>query len=298
MTYVLMAAVVLLSSFQTLLTALYSNKYPGKKELATPVFGVVECVGVILVTLIFTGFRVALSPTTVLVGVLNGFALFAFNIGIIGGGTRGSFAFLNVSIMFGGIVVPMVYTVLWLHEMPSVMQLISIVVMLVAMVLINYEKSDGKRAGIVYYVMCLLVFLGNGFYSIFLKLQERYDATLIAAGGEKQSMEMVMITYLMMGVLSLIYLLIKEKGQAPKAFKQTKISALFFALAVLVVALAVNVIVVVIPLMNAAVFFTVNAGGVIVLTSIYSIVIFKEKPSVTKVIGLILAAASIVALSL
>ena len=63
-------------------------------------------------------------------------------------------------------------------------------------------------------------------------------------------------------------------------------------------ALAINILVLVIRMVNTAVLYTVENGGVLVLSAIYSFIFFKEKPQLLKVIGIILAAVSITVLSI
>ena len=46
--------------------------------------------------------------------------------------------------------------------------------------------------------------------------------------------------------------------------------------------------------MDSSVFFTIDSGGVLVLSILYSLVLFKEKPTWEVVVGMVIAVASIV----
>ena len=69
-------------------------------------------------------------------------------------------------------------------------------------------------------------------------------------------------------------------------------------LCLLSAAAAINLLVFILPLVNTAVLYTTDNGGVLVLSCVYSVLIFKEKLTPSKLAGMILAVASIVALSI
>ena len=58
-----------------------------------------------------------------------------------------------------------------------------------------------------------------------------------------------------------------------------------------------NALVSVLPLVNVSIFYTVENGGVLLLSALYSIFLFREKPTVSGIIGIILAILSITILS-
>ena len=73
---------------------------------------------------------------------------------------------------------------------------------------------------------------------------------------------------------------------------------IWLVLSLLSAALAVNVLVLCLPLVNTVILYTVECGGVLVLASLYSYFIFKEKFDTAKIIGIVLAVISITALSI
>ena len=108
MSTILIAVIILLYSFQTLFCTLFNDRYTGSKAASPYVFCVVEAIAIPLVSLAFNGFRFAPSGLTVLLGVLNAAMLFVYNTSLIAAGRRGSYAFLNVMMLFGGILIPIV----------------------------------------------------------------------------------------------------------------------------------------------------------------------------------------------
>ena len=290
MSFMLIAGLIFLYSLQSLFQKFYNDRFPGRPGLASPVFCVYESVAIALVTLAFAGFHVTFSLPTAIIGLCNAAALYVYNTAIMRAGALGSYAFMNVALLFGGILVPMGYSVFFLREVPSLLQFAAIGVMLVSFVLMNLEDIKMKGTGLAYYGFCLLLFLSNGFYSTFIKLQSVVK--------NDESNEMIILTFLGMGAIAFIRLAVREKKAAPAAFRVGKTCAVPLAACLVVAALAINALVFIIPMVNAVVFYTVEAGGVLLLSALYAVVFFKEKPSPFKIAGIVLAALSITALSL
>lgn len=289
MSVLLIVLIVILYSLQTLFCTLYTNNYPGKAENASPVFCVLESVAIAAFTWAWIGFKFELSPMTLLFGVLNAVALFGYNTSLIKASAKGSYAFMNVAMLFGGILVPLLYTTIFLGDTLSWYRYLAIGLMLVSFVLMNYKEIKLKDTHWTYYVFCALLFICNGMYGTFLKMQSDYDVS--------QKNEMIILTYGIMGAIAFVQLAFKEKKATFNAFRMSKKAMLPLVLCLVSAALAINILVMVIPMVNTAVLYTVENGGVLVLSAIYSFVFFKEKPQVMTILGILLATISITILS-
>jgi drug/metabolite transporter (DMT)-like permease len=94
-------------------------------------------------------------------------------------------------------------------------------------------------------------------------------------------------------------LVAKEKAATLKSFKLNKKSLFWLILCLASAALAINCLVLVVGIVeNTAILYTIENGGVLIVSALYSIFLFKEKPTVAKICGILLAAASMVVLSL
>lgn len=288
----LILLIVVLYSLQTLFCTMYTNKYPGKPENASPVFCVLESISIALFTWAWIGFKFELSPITLLLGTLNAVVLFTYNTSLIKASSKGSYAFMNVAMLFGCILVPLMYTTIFLGDKLVWYQYAAIALMLVSFILMNYKdfKKKSERTPWIYYVFCALLFLSNGMYGTLLKMQSDYN--------ESQKNEMIILTYGIMGIIAFIQLAFKEKKDTFKAFKMSKNAVLPLALCLASAALAINILVLVIPMVNTAVLYTVENGGVLILAAVYSFLFFKEKPQLSTILGIITAAVSITVLSL
>ena len=286
----LIVLIVVLYSLQTLFCTMYTNNYPGKSENASPVFCVLESVAIAIFTWAWIGFKFELSTMTLLFGVLNAVALYGYNTSLIKAGAKGSYAFMNVSLLFGGILVPLMYTSIFLGDTLHWHQYVAIGLMLVSFVLMNYKEMKLKDTHWSYYVFCALLFVCNGMYGTFLKMQSDYDVN--------QKNEMIILTYGIMGIIAFVQLAFKEKKDTFKAFRMSKKAILPLVLCLASAALAINILVLVIPMVNTAVLYTVENGGVLILSAVYSFLFFKEKPHLTTILGMIIAAVSITVLSM
>ncbi len=287
----LLAVLTVLHSFQTLFCTLYTSRYPGRSELASPVFCVLQSIVIALFTWVCSGFVTEAAPLTIVFGVLNALMLFGFNTSLMKAGSLGSYAFMNMMLLFGGILVPVIYSALFVAgESLSGLQLLAIGLMLLAFVLMNIKDIRLKGTKPVYYVYCLILFLSNGFYSTLLKMQSVYCV--------EQKDAMVVISYALMGVIALIQLCFKERKNTFKAFRLSRKSVLPLVLSLISSALAINVLTRVIPMADAATLFTVDNGGVLILAAGYSFLIFKEKLNQTKILAMVLAVVSILIFSL
>ncbi|MBR6502425.1 MAG: EamA family transporter [Clostridia bacterium] len=281
----LIIGLVVIYSLQTLFCKFYSDNYPGKTELSSPVLCVTQSIAIALLSFAFAGFRFEISLLSFVFGALNAAVLFGYNTSLIKAGERGSYAFMNMMMLFGGIFVPLVYTSITIGTFPSLIQCVAIVTMIVACLLMNIENVKLGGAKISYFVFCVLLFLFNGLYGVLLKAQEQHNSN--------ESQEMVIISYGLMGVIALIQLLCKEKKATLKAFCLNKKSAIYLALFLIISGLAVNVLVLLLEQVDATVLYTVDNGGVMMLSAVYSITLFKEKATPLKIIGIIIAIASL-----
>lgn len=239
MNFIYIGLIILLYSFQTLFCKLFSDRYPGKTGLSSPVFCIIEAAFITLTTFAFNDFQFHVSPLTILFGLLNGLILFGYNTSLIKAGTLGSYAFLNVCLLYGAILVPSAYGIIFLQENINLLKIIGILMMLIACVFMNWDEIKLKGSSIKYYIFCILLFLFNGAYCSIIKMQTIYH------NEEKQSM--IMITFALMGIIALVNLLCTEKENTLQAFKLSKNCLPFLILCLISATLAINLLMYILP---------------------------------------------------
>lgn len=280
-------------SFQSLFTRLYSANYAGTdSSKATPVFTVCYGLFIAAASFLLGGMSFAPSWQTWGLGLLNAFMLVLYNTSMIEAGNRGSYSFLMVSSMFGGILVPMFIGVCFLGESLKGLQIVAVVLMLVALVLMNVRTISFKGASKAYYLWCIALFMSNGLYGAIQNLQAQ-----VMNGAERT--EMLTILYACSALTVIIPEVVRGRGKALKeGFKMGKKAAIFLLICCLSATAAANLLLYILTLMDSSVLYTIDSGAVLVVSILYSLVLFKEKPTWEQVIGMAVAVASIVLINI
>lgn len=303
----LIITIIVLYTLQTLFCTLFDRKYKGREDLSSSVFCILQGAFIVVFTLVWMAFDINASPSgfsaewigfnfspsffTIAIGILNATVLFGYNTALIKAGAKGSYAFMNVAMLFGGILIPAIYEMFTGHAL-ELYHYIAIVVMFIAFILMNYTDMKFKGTTLLYYVYCFILALCNGLYGTFLKIQSVY--------AENENNEMIIITFGGMGLIALIQLALKEKKQMFSAFKMGKAAVLPMILCFIVAATAINVYMILIPLLGnvVTILYTLDNGGVLVLSAISSVIFFKEKMNSFKLVGIILSVLGIITLAL
>lgn len=284
---VLLAVLVMLYSFQSLFLRLYTASRGGKGEMQ---FSVVYGMFAGICTLAVNGFSYAPSWITVLLGVINAAVLLTYNISMGRAGGMGSYAFMMICVLTGGILLPMVYDALYLKNSFSAVQIAAVAIMIAAFIVLNLDGIKEKKSGR-YLLFCLILFIANGAYGIFMNLQQTLmDFT--------QRSEMIITTFLGMGLVTAVSAMVKSPKELVNGFSMKPVSALYMFLSALSATIAVNMLLWAMKTINLTVLNVVNNGGVLVMSSVFAFALFKEKMTARKLIGVGLACASIVMLSL
>ena len=281
-TTTMVSAMILLYTMQSFFCRIYTDNYPGEKHNASPVYTVVSGLSVAIITFAFTGFSFSAKPITLLLGVLNAVALFGYNYFIIKASQRGSYSVMMVFLIAGGIVLPALVANIAFGDKISLLKALSIIVIFASVYLISYKKEEQseekKKARMLFLLICFALAICNGAYGAFLDVQQRLTGV-----GEKE--EMVIVTFLLAALSSTITLFVANKKETPKAFVQSKRSLVFLIACSIVCALAINVMVYVLKLVEVTVLYTFDNAGVMLLSVIASRVFFKEKLTPINIIG-------------
>lgn len=290
---VLVSLMILFFSFQSLFTRLYSANYAGPDAgKATSVFSVCYGVFIAAASFLLGGMTFAPSWQTILLGLLNAGMLILYNTSIIEAGNRGSYSFLMVASMFGGILVPMAIGLIFLGETLSGLQIVAVLMMLISLVLMNVRSISFKGASKSYYLWCIALFFANGLYGAILNLQAE-----VMDGAQRT--EMLTILYLCSALAVVITECVKGQGkQLLSGFKMGKKSALFMVITCLSATAAANLLLYILTLMSSSVLYTIDSGAVLVVSILYSLILFKEKPTWEVVLGMAIAVASIVLINI
>ena len=291
----LVSAVILLYTMQNLFCRIYTGYYPGQKHNASPVYTVISGLTVAVVTFFFAGCSFSASPLTVLFAVLNAAALVGYNAFIVKASQTGSYSILMVFAIAGGISIPALVARIGFGDPLSVLKALSLVGIFVSVYMVSYKKeedSEEKRKNrAVFLLVCTGLAICNGAYGTLLDVQQRIT-------GESEKEEMVIMTFLIGAVVAAVQLILSERKNSFSAFKQSKRSVVFLVLCAVISALAINLMVYIIRLVDVTVLYTFDNSGVMVLSVLASWVLFKEKLLPINIIGCLMMCAALVGVAL
>lgn len=291
---ILIVVVTVFFSFQSMLARKFTENYEGPNPGdASQVYNILYGTLIALFTLCIGGFRFSPSRVTLLFGLLNACILVTYNTALVSASVRGPFSFMMLSLLSGGILVPMLYNMV-LGEQLSALQISGIGVLMASIVCMNLQglSFQGQKPTRLYFLLCAILFLANGFYGQIMNLQQT-----ALAGQERE--EMIIVTYLGTAVLATLLLLAKSKSRFATGFRTGKKALLFGVGACVVATTATNLLVYLIPQVESVtILYAIDNCGVMLLSALYSILLFREKPTPVQVVGMSLSVASIVLLSL
>jgi drug/metabolite transporter (DMT)-like permease len=158
MSAILIAFLITLSTFQSLLCRKYSEHYPGEEAMSSPVFSVVSGLIVALVSFAFAGFSFSVQWPTLVLGIANAVTLFLYNTCMIKASNSGPYSVLMTCMLAGGIIVPAVVNFFAFGTLLSIIQIISIVVIFAAIYIVSYKEGEGKGS-LGFYLACVGLFL-------------------------------------------------------------------------------------------------------------------------------------------
>ena len=292
-TALLLLLMVLLFSFQSLFTRLYSRSYAGAdRNASVPVYSVCYGLFIALCSLISGSFRFHPSGTTLLLGAVNALVLLVYNTAMIRGGNLGSYAFLMLSSLFGGIALPLIVGVLFLGEVLSALQWTAVAVMIAAIVLMNSQGLKTKKARRGFYAWCTFLFLANGLYGVIMNLQvQKLDG--------QESSEMLVILFALSAFFAGGEQTVRGRaGALMNGFHMGRKAALWLAACCISAFAAARLMMYLLNQVQSALLYTVNNGGVLALSFVYAIFIFKEKPSRLQLLGMLMSACSVIMINL
>lgn len=292
MTALMVAGMTVLFSLQSLFAKLFSQKHGSKNAAVTStVFSIVYGVFAGFVTLALGGFRFAPSRETLTLGLLNAVMLLLYNTSLIEASRRGSYSFQMICLLFGGIVPPMLHEVLFLGGTLTAVQGVAIGLMLASFVLMNLKGLTLKGSDGRFLFWCAMLFLTNGLYGILMNLQQRR-----MNGAERN--EMIILTYLGMAVLYAVWALLRNRSELTEGFRMGREPLVWLLLCCASATSAAHLMMVLLGRMEASLLYTIDNGGVLVLSLLYSFMLFREKVNAAQIAGIALASVSIVMLSL
>ncbi|MBQ7793127.1 MAG: EamA family transporter [Clostridia bacterium] len=186
------------------------------------------------------------------------------------------------------LVVPTLYGLIMLDEPIEPLLFVGIGLLLISLVLINFEGKEERKITFKWGVYVLLAFIGSGACSTVQKVQQ------INCNGLYKNEFMIIALAITILILAATALFTEKKNIAVSLKK----GFVWYAICGLANGI-VNLLVILLSLkMPASVMFPVISAGGIVTTALISVFVYKEKMSLQQKIGLVLGILAIIALNM
>ena len=160
--------------------------------------------------------------------------------------------------------------------------------------MMSKKKEDAgfdKKKAVPFFLACTFLAICNGIYGTLINVQQKQT-------GAEQRGAMVALMFLFAAILSVITNMPRRGKSFFSDFKQTRLSCFYLVACAVVSALAVNVLVFVLPHVNLTVLYTFDNSGVMLLSVFASWLFLGEKLSLLNIAGCITMCAGLVAVTL
>ena len=277
--YIFILLAVLAFTIQFVLTKLFSAS---AREGGVTALCMLLAVGLsgALVALVASGFHLNISWISILLAAIFAAIMIPYHTLGVKALSLGDLTTYSVFMMLGGMLLPFLYGILLLDEGATIGKILGCILLTVGITLQGRMQSKGegkKKAGALYLVLCLIIFVVNGLTGIIQQIHAlRPDAV-----DEVSFIFFSSVLTAFFAAVGLSLLLIrggKETGGECKAFFTPKP----FLLATMLGAM-MNIgnffILLAAPHVGASIQFPLISGGTILTSVIASLLFFKERPS-------------------
>ena len=288
---VLIAMMILLYTLQSLLCKKYADHYPGAPADASPVFTMVSGVVVVAVSFAAAGFSFFAAPLTLLFALFNAVALIGYNAFIISAAQMGAYSVLMVFSIAGGILIPVLSGVVFFGDGFSLKRALAFLLIFAAVYLVSHRKGEAFSTSKWFLPVCVGLGVCNGAYGALLDAQQRLT-------GAAQKEEMVAFTYALAVLASFLLLWARRGRRVVAPFRQTGRSLFYLLVCAVIVALAIHVMVAIIPLVDIAVLYTFDNAGTFLFSVVASVIFFRERLSRANIAGCVLMCIGLVMVSI
>lgn len=270
----------------------FTRKFSGDERDSSAIYSIMLGLVIAAVSWCIGGFKFSCTYITVLLAAFNSIGLLVHNTFIVKAMSKGPYSLISVFCMAGGIIMPLIVTMLAYSDIPTWVQFVGIAVMFVAFGLVSIgggdaNVSDKKR----YFIYLAVLFIANGVCAVGYTLEKRLE-------GSAHKQELIIIEYLLAFLVSFIMLAMRKRRETLKVFKQGGGFYLFLTLACVSLAFGNNLQVASISGVSESVAFTAKNGSSIVLSAILSLILFSERISLKKWVAIGIAVASICLLAI
>ena len=285
--YLMIVLAVILLAGDFAVNKLYQKRYGTSLETGLK-FNALMGLFTAIIFFAINGFKFEFSAFSVLMAGIVALSIMSYNILGFRVLKSGSMAFYTLFLMCGGMFVPYVWGVLFLHEKLSLMHLAGLILIISAIALTaNDKKMPGKRI----LALCVIIFFLNGISSVAAKMHQ-IEKTYFCI----TETEFVIATGIAKFIIAAIaYMAVKIGKKDKKADKCNK-SGFAWGVLLIVLSTLLSGLSYILQLngaknLPATVLYPLITGGTIIFSSLTGIIFFKEQISKKLILSIIICFA-------
>ena len=285
--YLLVFLSVVLLAVSFMVQKLYQKKTSDVKDSAVN-FNLAAALITFVIFFATNGFTIRFTPYSVIMSFLRSLCGFTYSLLGFAILKRGSVSLYMLFLMSGGMLVPAVWGWLFLGETEKMaLRIIGVVIIVCALVISNLGKEKPDKSIL---LLCTVIFFLNGFVSVTSKLHQ-VNTTCDAVG----TTDFVLITTIFSVVSSIVmkiwYSVRDKEKKREKSAKPKFDRKILLPLILVPVYSAIGGISSYLQLLGAvnlpsSVLYPMITGGTVVLSGIFALICFGEKPSARQWTGI------------
>lgn len=285
--YLMIVLAVILLAGDFAVNKLYQKRYGTSLETGLK-FNALIGLFTAIIFFAINGFKFEFSAFSILMAGIVALSVMSYNILGFRVLKSGSMAFYTLFLMCGGMFVPYVWGVLFLHEKLSLMHLAGLILIIFAIALTaNDKKLPGKRI----LALCVIIFFLNGTSSVAAKMHQ-IEKTYFCI----TETEFVIATGIAKFIIAAIAYMVVKIGKKDKNADKCNKSGFAWGVFLIVFSTLLSGLSYILQLngaknLPATVLYPLITGGTIIFSSVTGIIFFKEQISKKLILSIIVCFA-------
>ncbi|MBQ3847266.1 MAG: DMT family transporter [Clostridia bacterium] len=240
-----------------------------------------------------SGFSLFWNWQTLICAIVFGCGLALYNGLKVKAASHGPLSLISMSTTLGAVILTMLYGFIFLHEPVTVLKIVAVVLVICSFIPIIKEQR-GAKISAKFVLFCFLAFSGNGILTVVSKIAQQYTPDT------GKTVDFIALYFFFCFISSAGFLMpsLARAGEIERR-------QVFSIPAILIAALAVgsNTLAALCSFylsfrFDSSVQFPILNIGIMIFTTVSAFIIYREKPDRVTLVGLALATAAVVCISL
>ena len=275
MDYLYLFLSVLCIGLQLIFSKIYQTK-AGNGLITSLIFMLFSGIIASILLIFICGFNLSFNLFALLMALGGIVCVVGYNVIGMKMMSIGRVAVYTMFLMLGGMFVPSIFGIIFLKEPITYFKIIGIVLLIAALILPTIKKEDQKSKNAkLFTILGIIVFLLNGMVGIFNKM---HQISINAIPTLEFSFFQNVISVVLISLIFIVYLII-NKNTSLLVSNTKKVLPFWWTIVLFSIISQTGGILLLLAAktIDASVMYPVSTGGVIVITALFGLIVYKEK---------------------